>query len=173
MIARTLGLAWTLLSLVVVGCRQAEEDAAFSQWRQQFLVLEEPNEAMTPTQVGEAIAGQSSDAAAPVVTVIGRIRAGELDPWDPGKASFLLSELPAAGHGEGHDAENCPFCKRRLANAPTILVNFVDPSQQIINIDARKLFDLERDQIVVVTGVAEASEVGGIVLTAHAISIRR
>ncbi len=92
------------------------------------------------------------------MALVGRISAGELEPWDPGKASFIVSELPADGHGKGHDADNCPFCKRRAAGLPTTIVRFVDDQGQTLPIDAQKLLGVKKDQHVIVHGMASSPE---------------
>jgi len=92
------------------------------------------------------------------VTLSGRIWAGDLEPWNEGEASFVLAELPADGHGVGHDADNCPFCKRKAAKMPTLIVKFIDEESKTIPIDARRLFGVAKGQHVVVHGTPVASE---------------
>ncbi len=99
-----------------------------------------------------------ADAPTREVALVGRISAGELEPWEPGKASFIISELPSDGHGQGHDADNCPFCKRRAAGLPTTVVRFVDEQQQTIAIDAQQLLGVKKDQHVIVHGIARSPE---------------
>jgi len=107
------------------------------------------------------------------VSVIGRIFAGELEPWDPGQAAFLIAELPDEGHGEGHDADNCPFCKRKAARAPTAMVQFVDDSGAVIPIDARKLLGVEKKDVVVVVGEAVPGDLNSMVIRATGLHRRR
>jgi hypothetical protein len=95
-----------------------------------------------------------------------------MEPWDTGKASFLIAELPDEGHGEGHDADNCPFCKRKAAKAPTAIVQFVDAAGQVIPIDARKLFGVDKKDVVVIRGQATAGELRAMVVTATDMHIR-
>lgn len=113
-----------------------------------------------------------SATAAQSVVVVGRIFAGDMEPWDTGKASFLIAELPEQGHGEGHDADNCPFCKRKAAKAPTAIVQFVDASGQVIPIDARKLFGVDKKDVVVIRGKAVPGELNAMVVTATDMHIR-
>jgi hypothetical protein len=122
-------------------------------------------------QPSEGVSPQVSEVAD--ITIVGRIYAGQLEPWEDGKASFMLSELPEDGHGEGHDSDNCPFCKRRLAKAPTAIVKFVDAQGQTLPIDSRKLFGLEKEQAVVVHGTVIAGEFNSIVLVADQLHIRK
>ena len=127
------------------------------------------------TVAGETVAEPAPDSTPPVaesVVIVGRIFAGDMEPWDTGKASFLIAELPDEGHGEGHDADNCPFCKRKAAKAPTAIVQFVDSAGQVIPIDARKLFGVDKKDVVVIRGQATAGELRAMVVTATDMHIR-
>ena len=86
--------------------------------------------------------------------VVGRIGAKGMDPFLQGKASFSLLEIPADDHAEkpGHNADDCPFCKKRQANATMAAVQFVGADGKVIPADARKLFGVEKGQDVVVRG---------------------
>lgn len=117
-------------------------------------------------------ASTPDETSRPKVTLVGRVHAGDLDPWEPGKASFMISELPPDGHGEGHDSDNCPFCKRRLAKAPTGVVKFITDDGQTIPVDSRALFGLEKGQTVVVTGTLLAGEFNSIILLADKLHVR-
>ena len=161
-----------MLVLILSGCTQSEEDVVRTAYREQFLTASEPADPLTLSELKEQVKDAAPGAAQPEVVVIGWIYAGELAPWEPNKASFILSELPAEGHGEGHDADNCPFCKRRAAKAPTAIVKFVDKNNETIAIDARKLFDLQKGQTVIVQGKANMGEFDSLILTAEQMHIR-
>ena len=107
------------------------------------------------------------------VWVVGRIFAGDFDPWEQGRASFLISELPEEGHGEGHDADNCPFCKRKAAQAPKAMVRFADEKGQTVGIDARELFGLKTGDVVAVRGSAKVGELNTLMIDAAAIHRKR
>jgi hypothetical protein len=115
----------------------------------------------------------TGETSRPKVTLVGRVHAGDLDPWEPGKASFMISELPPDGHGEGHDSDNCPFCKRRLAKAPTGVVKFVADDGQTVPVDSRALFGLEKGQTVIVSGTLVAGEFNSIILLADKLHVRK
>lgn len=127
---------------------------------------------------GDAIAeAEATEATLPIgsdeaIVVVGRIFAGDMEPWDPGKASFLLAELPDEGHGEGHDADNCPFCKRKAAKAPTAIVQFVDSAGNVITTDARKLLGVDKKDVVVVRGKVSAGELNTLLITATQMHVR-
>ncbi|HBJ37223.1 MAG TPA: hypothetical protein DDZ51_21200 [Planctomycetaceae bacterium] len=174
-----------LVWLVAIGCRSEQVDPKTAELRQQFLVATEPAGAVTLTQLatqlgvikpdeeatpdGEIAAAELTES----VVIVGRIFAGDMEPWDTGKASFLIAELPDEGHGEGHDADNCPFCKRKAAKAPTAIVQFVDSDGQVIPIDARKLFGVDKKDVVVIRGQAAAGDLRAMVVTATDMHIRK
>jgi hypothetical protein len=88
------------------------------------------------------------------IVVAGRIGGKGAEPFLEGKASFSLLEIPADDHADkpGHDADNCPFCKKRQANATMAAVQFLGPDGKPIPVDARKLFGVEKGQDVVIRG---------------------
>ena len=164
----------------LVGIKPDKEDAA--KIDAEAASASEPDDSAADTadtaDTAEPATADTGAASAPAiaeasdVTLVGRIYAGELEPWEDGKASFMLSELPEDGHGEGHDSDNCPFCKRRLAKAPTAIVRFVDAQGETLPIDARKLFGLEKGQTVVVRGTVVAGEFNSIVMIADQMHVR-
>ncbi|MFG0254717.1 MAG: hypothetical protein ACF787_06415, partial [Rhodopirellula sp. JB053] len=50
--------------------------------------------------------------------------------------------------------DNCPFCKRRAANAPKAIVNMVDEAGTILPTDARKLLGVSEGDRIVAVGMA-------------------
>ena len=141
----------------------------------------------SPASTGDGVAGEPPTAApvadlpaaaAPLVAgdevwVVGRIFAGDFEPWENGQASFLISELPEQGHGAEHDADNCPFCKRKAAQAPKAMVRFSDDAGRTLAIDARKLFDLKTQDVVVVRGTATVAELNTLIIDATSLHVRR
>lgn len=187
---------WLVLGLLLVsGCGGAGEDSETLTLRSKYLSTSEPENAISLTEATKLVnvggdaeaddaeaddkqpedttpANTPDETARPKVTLVGRVHAGDLDPWEPGKASFMISELPPDGHGEGHDSDNCPFCKRRLAKAPTGVVKFVADDGQTIPVDSRALFGLEKGQTVVVSGTLVAGEFNSIILLADKLHVR-
>jgi hypothetical protein len=111
------------------------------------------------------------------VVVAGRIGGKGMEPFLEGKASFSLLEIPEDDHAEkpGHNADDCPFCKKRQANATMAAVQFLGPDGKAIPVDARKLFGVDKGQDVVIrgTGVFDAKlGVPIIQVTADAIFVR-
>ena len=128
-------------------CQALEIDPAAARGR--LLLPAEPAGAVTPTAAKEAL----SKEPRPVV-VAGRVGARGMDPFLSDKASFMLVEIPADDHAKkpGHDNDNCPFCKKRQANAPMVAVRFVGADGKELPIDSRKLFGIQKGSDVVIRG---------------------
>jgi len=165
-VALLLGGAAVTMSLTMA----SELDVAAA--REKLVLDEEPAGALP---LAEAKARLGLDPR-PVV-VVGRIGAKGIDPFLEGKASFSLIEIPADDHAAkpGHDPDDCPFCKKRQANATMAAVQFLGPDGKPIPIDARGLFGVEKGRDVVIrgTGVFDAKlGVPIIQLTADGIFVR-
>jgi hypothetical protein len=118
--------------------------------RKSLLLAAEPAGALTPT------AAKAKLSKSPQKLVIaGQIAGKGIDPFVKGKASFAMLQLPD-DHAKkpGHNADDCPFCKKRLAKAPMVAVQFMGPDGKELAIDARELFGVKQGAEVVVTGVA-------------------
>jgi hypothetical protein len=117
--------------------------------RESLILAEEPAGAVS---LAEARKGLGLEPR-PVV-VAGRIEGKGMEPFLDGKASFSLLEIPTDDHAKnpGHNADDCPFCKKRRANATMAAVQFLGADGKPIPVDARKLFGVAKGQDVVVTG---------------------
>lgn len=147
----------------------AEFDVAAARGR--LLLAAEPAGALSLTAAKEQLA-----AGPKPVVIVGRIGGRGMDPFVKGKASFSLVEIPD-GHAAkpGHKAEDCPFCKRRAANAPLAAVQFVGSDGSELPIDARTLFGVKEGQDVVIRGSGNFDPALGIPviqLTADGIHVR-
>jgi hypothetical protein len=157
------------MAAAFVGCES--EDPRVPALRGKFLLAEEPAGAV-------GIADSSKDKEPHEVVVVGRVKAGEFDPWAKDQAAFIISEALADDHAHSddpnHDAANCPFCRRRAERAnATALVQFHDENGQLVPIDARKLLGVSQDQVVVVRGTGKVSDLGVLVISATGIHLRR
>ena len=114
-------------------------------------------QAKSPTEIKEATT--EVQPTAPVV-IAGRIDAGEFDAFGEGEATFVLSQLPDDSHGasDPDHADNCPFCKRKLKNAPKAIVRFETDGNEVIQVGADEIFGLKKDDIVLVQGEARYDE---------------
>ncbi|WP_149753003.1 hypothetical protein [Rubripirellula obstinata] len=144
--------------------------------RDQFLSSQPiEGKVQTPTDIKET-ADLPPDQIPPdePVVIAGRIDAGDFEPFSKGEATFVMSQLPDEGHGEDDPdhADNCPFCKRTLQNAPKVLVRFQGSDGEIIPTGADELFGLAKDDVVVVKGDATFDSAVG-TITVNATKIHR
>lgn len=143
-------LLFASLMLVLAGkpVVAATIDAATA--RKQLVLAAEPPDAVTPTAAKAALAKSPQK-----MVIAGRIAGKGIDPFVKGKASFAMLQLPD-DHAKkpGHNADDCPFCKKRLAKAPMVAVQFVGSDGKELPIDARELFGVSQNAEVVVTGTA-------------------
>ncbi len=136
-----------LLCLVLLfsGCG-VREPSQWQEWRNQFALKDHPEGTIS---ISEAILKPQDEE----IFVLAQVGSGKGDTFDNKFATFLISEAPDKDHmGKvGHD-DDCPFCKMRLANAPTVSVGFESPPGKVIPVDARRLFGIKKGDVVVVKG---------------------
>lgn len=140
------------LLLLICGC-SVQQPVQWKEWRDQFVLKDKPTGAIT---IAEAIANPTMEE----VVVVAQIGGGRGDLFDNKIASFLVTEAPDEAHQgkPGHDPDGCPFCKQKLANAPTVTVGFSTSQGKAIPVDARKLFGLNKGDIVVIRGTSTYEE---------------
>jgi hypothetical protein len=134
----------------IVGCGSSES-TQFGAVRKVVLLTEKPAELHTFAEAKEHVADK------PSVTIRGKIAAGDFDPFEANKSIFTITEISDESHeGEpGHDADNCPFCKRRAKDAPMALVRVSDEQGNLFPFSAANILGLRKDQVVIVQGKAE------------------
>lgn len=161
-----------LLALVagIAGCG-SREDAALKAQREKFSRADEPTGAVSFADARKGLAEKSE------VVLVGRIAASDQEPFVNGQAAFFVTDAFAdAAHGNesGHDPANCPFCKRRAEQPESqAIVQFLDEQGQVVPIDARQLFGLEPNQVVVVEGAATVDGLNVMFVSAKGIHVRR
>ena len=118
--------------------------------RENLILAAEPPGAVTPTAARKALTKSPQK-----LVIAGRIAGKGIDPFVKGKASFAMLQLPDDHAAKpGHNPDDCPFCKKRLAKAPMVAVQFVGSDGRELPIDARDLFGVKQGAEVVVTGTA-------------------
>lgn len=142
---------WVLVGWMGLGC-SAPVNPLLQTLPRQYIVGSMEGEPMEIEKVVVQEAFQDPDHEEQV-TVMGMI-GGSMDCFDPSMAAFLMMDLPADGHATapGHDPDACAFCKRRRADAPAALVQFMDAKGQPYPLSAQKIFDLKKGQKVIVQG---------------------
>jgi hypothetical protein len=152
---------------ILTGC--ATEDPQMVSLRQKLVLPSEPPEA---TSIAAARAHAETQGS---VVLAGQVAADAQEAFIPGKATFLVTEILAdLDHGPNHDADNCPFCKRRAAEAPRAAIEFADKDGMPLRCDARKLFNIEPGDQVVIRGHGEwISDLNLFRVSADGIYVRR
>ena len=166
-------MAWMLaIVFLLVGGACATVEAA-DPTAANLVLAEEPAGALTLAQAKAKL----NTTPQPVV-IAGRIGAKGMDPFLEGKASFSLLEIPTDDHAAkpGHNADDCPFCKKRNANSPLAAVQFLGADGKPIPVDARKLFGVQKGSDVVIRGTGVFDPKLGIPvlqITADGIHVRK
>lgn len=148
------------------------DDASLRASRDRFVLAKEPAGAASFSDVRQSIAEKRQ------VVLVGRIAAGDQEAFVDGQAVFFVTDAYGddASHGGdvGHDPANCPFCKRRASKPESkAIVQFLDEQGKVVPVDARKLFDLEPNQVVVIEGEATIDSLNVMFVSAKGIHVRR
>jgi len=160
------------LGIFAVGCDTKESltnSGGIPSEGGKYILTTEPADPQTPTEIKESVTEPT------LVAITGRIDAGDVEPFQDGVASFLISQLPEGDHAEGDPdhADNCPFCKRKLKNAPKAVVRILDDSGEVMTVDARQLLGIAKGDVVVVRGSATYLEpVNTVQIDAEGIFVR-
>ncbi len=143
--------AWGLLLVIISGCG-GQQDGELLAHRQRFLLGSRPEQAVSPAEARDALPDSQQ------VVLLGRVQFPEAAGDSAQRAMFVLTELSDHDEQAGHDAANCPFCKRRAAKAVKAAVQFVDERGEALPFSVERLFGLSEGDVVVVRGRGEWSE---------------
>ncbi|MEM6363988.1 MAG: hypothetical protein AAF745_06165, partial [Planctomycetota bacterium] len=117
------------------------------------------------------------DAGTTQLNLLGRIAGGDVSPFDPDQAVFVLTEAPSAEHDtdDPEHADNCPFCRRRAKNAPTAIVTLVDPQTgSVPEQSAETILGLKiGDRVTVVGDVSYDADLKLLSVQTSRVSIKR
>jgi|LakMenEpi03Aug12_release.lakeMendotaPanAssembly.Ray.scaffolds.fasta_scaffold00711_12 hypothetical protein len=147
--------AWFALQLgLSIGCESSEAQKSEAQkiaaLKKTLVADKEPE---SPKSIAEAKEKVSETAN---VVVRGIIKARDFDPFEKDKSVFTITDIVDDGH-EGdptHNADDCPFCKHRAANAAMALVKLVDETGNPHPFSAADLLQVKAGTVVVVEGTA-------------------
>lgn len=164
-----LGLAFT------VGCGASSESSAGSAAEvvdvdgSFYQLADEPDGA-----VGVIEAHETAEDGAPLV-LMGRIGGAEY-PWIEGRAAFTLLDASLTVVAEGEDTDEGEICLAECCATElagyTTLVKVVDGQGKVVSVDSRKLFGLQEEDMVVVSGTAQKDERGNFVMLAEGVYVR-
>jgi hypothetical protein len=154
-------------AVFMIGCAPGESTSSIDL-RKTILLSEEPAQV---SSVAEAKEGSDWPRE---LTVRGRIDLAPFKAVADRKAIFMLNEIIANGHSDdpSHDASNCPFCKKKSAQAPKAAVRLVDNEGVPLSIGVERLLGVQQDDIVIVQGQGDFSaELDLLTITAHAVFV--
>ena len=134
----------------VVGCGETVDREALAL-RQKLVLSSAPTDATSVSRIRQLL--MEPDAAAKTEVVLrGRIWAGEIPPWEDGKAAFVLTDATGHDGEDDHDPHACPFCSRDIDDY-IAAIRFHNDDGTVTSIDSRELFDVTEKQMVIVKGV--------------------
>ena len=161
-----------VLAALLSGCNsESSIDPDVLAARESYLLAEEPD-----GSIG-ILEARGNEESLDEIVLYGQIGSQD-ETWQEGKATFVITD-PTAIHDaadDGHDHENCPFCKAKKegkAPNPTAIVQVVDDTEKVLPIDARELFDVKEGDMVVVKGTAQVDAIGSLTLSAKGVYVRR
>lgn len=94
-------------------------------------------------------------------------------PWEKDQATFVIVDpsFEPGDHGQDHGEDHdCPFCNKKASDAQAI-VQFVGEDGRVVPVDARELFSLKLDDLIVVKGEAQLQG-GVLMITADGLYVR-
>jgi hypothetical protein len=135
-----------------------------------YVLAEEPDDA-----VGVIAARAAANNGDPIV-VVGRI-GGATNPWVAGRAAFMLLDASLTVVANGTKPTENQICMDDCCAiqraASTTLVKVVDERGSVVAADARLLFGVAADDMVVVRGKVSKDEDGNFAVLADGIHVRR
>jgi hypothetical protein len=159
------------LTAGISGCqREPAADPAVVALRQRLMLPAEPAGALS---LEEAKAAIESD---PNVVVMGRIEVDEETLRNAKEAVVVISQFTpgddAHAQAAGHDPDDCPFCKRKKADAPLAIIQFEDEQGGLLPFDVHQLFGLRKGQVVIVRGHARLNELDMLLVSADGLYVK-
>ncbi len=169
--------------IILGGCAEGPtkvDPALIKSLRKDWVLTTEPNGAITPldwrdehetTTNDEDDTNQETNRSVVFVGKVGGIpnpwpEQYSQFPWVLNESTFFMVDPSTVAEFESHaggtaeeaeaHAADCPFCAREAANQTKSIaaISFVDDQGKPKKIDARELFDLDKGDVVVVTGEA-------------------
>jgi hypothetical protein len=132
------------------------------------------NASNEPMSIADVI-DQCRESDEPVRALIrAKIGSGKGETFDRAKCVFLISDIPKGEHSakEGHDEDNCPFCRQREAMAPTTTVTLTLP-KGVREQAADRLLGLKKGQHILLEGeVTYLSDLNFVNIEASGLEIR-
>ena len=157
-------------SVLLTGCG-GSVSAEIQALRSRFLATAPPDGAAAISAI-RAKRKKGELTADDRIVVRCRINAGDMPPWETGAASFVVTDATGHNGDKEHNPHTCPFCSRDIINS-IARVQFHDPQGVVIATDARELFDLRENQLVVLSGTGQFDDTDHLVIVADQMFVKR
>ena len=165
-----LHLSLLVCCAMTAGCG-AGTDPVISALRQQFVVEQPPgNERPVPEIRADLKSGKLTPDTPFSVRV--RINAGEIPPFAPGKATFIVTDATGHDGDESHNPHDCPFCKRDIKNV-IAQVEWRDKDGKLLQVDSCELFDVKEFDLLVLEGTGTFSTDDTLIINASKVFVTR
>jgi len=155
------GVLLGAIALTVAGCGTdtSSDQDDFAAVRDRVLIDTMPDDAVTIESVQDDTAGETP------LTLLGKIDAGEFDAFEPDRAAFLIRDvIEDELKDPEHDVSECPFCKRKAAQAARAHVVIVDEKGDPMKTPVPELLGLAKGDRVVVRGTGRWDESLGMLM---------
>lgn len=139
-----------LVSCVFTGCGDSVSPETLAA-RKKFTLTSQPTGESSVSNIRKTLL---EDAAPEEIDVVLRVRihAGDMPPWEKGKAEFVVTDATGHEGEDDHDPHTCPFCSRHIDDY-VANVKFRDGGN-VIEIDSRELFEVHERQLIYIRGKA-------------------
>ena len=154
---------------MLTGCGESVDPTILAV-REKLVLSAAPEGSSSISKIRATLSGDSAEPSTDLV-VRGRIHAGDVPPWETGKAAFILTDATGHEGEEDHDPHTCPFCSRNIKDY-TAMVRFSDQNG-VLEIDSRELFDVEEKQMINIKGTGVLDADGLLQIEAESIFIEK
>lgn len=154
-ITRYYAVTAVALTLMLAGCSDAI-DPRVASLRDKLMLKSSPGVETAVSKFRSTLKEEGAEEQMNVI-IKGRITAGDMPPFEPGKAAFVLTDATGHEGEEDHDPHTCPFCSRNIKDY-LAKVRFLDADGKLIDVDSRELFDVKEKQMVMIQGSASIDQ---------------
>ncbi len=163
-------LGLLLCCSLTAGCG-AGIDPEIMALREKFVVAQPPGDERPVPEIRADLKSGKLTPDSPFSVRV-RINAGEVPPFAPGKATFIVTDATGHDGDESHNPHDCPFCKRDIKSV-IAQVEWNDPNGKVLQVDSRKLFDVKEFDLLVLEGTGKFSTDDTLIITASKIFVTR
>ena len=155
---------------LIAGCGSGIDPEIMSL-RQKFVVERPPGDERPVPEIRADLKSGKLTSDTPFSVRV-RINAGEVPPFAPGKATFIVTDATGHDGDESHNPHDCPFCKRDIKSV-IAQVECHDQNGKLVQVDSRKLFDIKEFDLLVLQGTGTFSKDDTLIINASKVFVAR